>query len=336
MYVTGGSDLSRLQRLQRNVTETRGRMDTATHELGTGETTDRYAATGGNLTRLISMDRALARNSTFQSTISLTGLRLDTMQTTITGIAERANTLAVALNETVPKGDIASSTRLAKQARSDLGDTLAKLNVQISGQSVFAGTATDRPALAPADSILADLDALAAGAATAADAISAIDAYFASPAGGFYATGYLGSSDGLAAADIGEGQRLDYGVSATDDRLVAVLRAQAKAAIADGTSFAGSDQDRMALLSAAGTELLAAKEGALDLSFEIGFDQQTIETAKASRTAESNTLSLARANMIGADYETSTTNYQALESQLDAILTVTARLADLRFTNYMR
>ncbi|MFT3974505.1 MAG: hypothetical protein QM699_13955 [Amaricoccus sp.] len=336
MYVSGGSDLSRLQRLQRHATQTRERMDTAGEEMSTGETTDRYAATGGNLTRLISLDRSLARNAAFSSTISLTELRLDTMQSTVTSIANSANSLAVALNETVPKGDVASSTRLAKQARGDLVDTLAKLNVQVSGQSIFAGTATDQAAVASGDDILAALDALAAGSATAADALTAIDAYFTSPSGGFFATGYLGSSDGLAPVDVGEGQRLDYGVTAADDRIVAVLKAQAKAAVAGSDSYPGSNEDKMALLSAAGSELIAAKDGAQSLSYEIGFDQQTLENAKASRTAESNTLSLARASMVEADYETSTTTYQALQSQLDAIFTVTARLADLRFTDYMR
>ena len=336
MYVSGGSDLARLQRLQRQGAEARERMDGAGQEMSTGEKADRTAATGGNLTRLISMDRALARNAAFASTISLTELRLDTMQSVASGIAEAASALAVSLNETVPLGDVASATRLGKQARSDLADTLAKLNVQVSGQSLFAGTATDRAAVAPADGILADLDALAAGSATAADAAAAIDAYFAKPAGAFFTSGYLGSADGLAGADVGEGVRLDYGVTATDDRIVAVLKAQAKAAVAGGPGLAARAEDRMALLEAAGTELLAAKDGALDLGFAIGFDQQTLERAKAGRTAETNVLSLARAHLLEADLETATTNYQALESQLDAIYTVTARLTDLRFTAYMR
>lgn len=333
MYVSSGTDLARLHRLQRNAAETRERRDTAGQEMSTGETTDRYAATGGHLTRLISMDRALARNESYKSTISLTELRLDTMQSTITGIAEKANSLAVALNETVPKGDVASSIRLAKQARGELVDTLTKLNVQVSGQSLFAGTATDSAAVASPGSILSALDALAAGSATAADAIAAIDDYFANT---FPTTGYTGSADALAAADIGEGARLDYGVTATDQRIIDVLRAQAKAAVAGSDAYPGSNEDKMALLLAAGTDLIAAKDGALGLSFEIGIDQERLESARASRTAEKNTLSLARGKMLEADMETATTTYQALETQLDAILTVTARLADLRFTNYMR
>lgn len=336
MYVSGGSDLARLQRLQRQASETRDRMDAAGQEMATGEKADRYAASGGNLTRLISMDRALSRNDLFANNISLAQLRLDTMQSAVSGIAERANSLGVSLNETLPLGDSASALRLARQARTELADTVAKLNVQISGQSLFAGTATDRAALAPSDAILADLDALASASATAADAAAAIDAYFATPGGAFHTSGYLGSTGNLAPADIGEGERLDYGVTAADGRIVAVLKAQAKAAVAGGGAFATSAEDRMALLKASGTELIAAKDGVLDLSFEIGRDQETLEAARAARTAEANTLSLARASLLGADMETAATTYQALETQLDALFTVTARLADLRFTNYIR
>lgn len=336
MYVSGGSDLARLQRLQRQASETRDRMGTAGQEMATGEKADRHAAAGGNLTRLISMDRALSRNEAFANTISLTRLRLDTMQSAVTGIAERANALAVSLNETVPLGDAASAFRLARQARTDLADTISKLNVQVSGQSLFAGTATDRAALASADTVLADLDALASASVTAADAIAAIDAYFATPAGAFHTSGYLGSTSHLAPADIGEGERLDYSVTAADERILAVLKAQAKAAVAGGAAFATSAEDRMALLKAAGTEMIAAKDDALDLSFAIGRDQQTLESARAARTAEANTLSLARASLLEADMETAATTYQALETQLDALFTVTARLADLRFSNYIR
>lgn len=336
MHVSGGSDLARLHRLQRQASETRANMDTASQEMSTGETADRYAATGGNLSRLIALDRSLARNDTFKTTITLTELRLDTMQSSVTAIASAASSLSVALNQTVPLGDVASATRLAKQARSDFSDSLAKLNVQVSGQSVFAGSATDNAALAPADDILSALDALTAGAATADDAMAAIDAYFTGPAGGFFTSGYLGSPDGVASAQVGEGERVDYGVTATDSRLVAVLRAQAKAAVAGGESFALSDQDRLAMLKTAASELTAAKDGVEDLSYAIGFNQQAVESAKAARTAEANTLSLARAGMLEADYETTAATYQALETQMDALYTVTARLADLRYTNYMR
>ena len=61
------------------------------------------------------------------------------------------------------------------------------------------------------------LDALVAGATTAADAIAAIDAYFASPAAASTPPATSASTDDLTPVDIGEGQRLDYGMRADED-----------------------------------------------------------------------------------------------------------------------
>ena len=42
-----------------------------------------------------------------------------------------------------------------------VGHAIGALNTTAGGLSLFAGTATDGPAMAPADTVLADLDALA-------------------------------------------------------------------------------------------------------------------------------------------------------------------------------
>lgn len=335
MRVNGGSELARLQMLQRQAIEVRNRLDVAAGEMTTNLKASRYEATGGNLTRLFSLERSLDRNAVFAETISLTETRLDVMQTALGTILSPTEDLAIDLTTAVSLGDRSAALIHATSARAAFADTVSALNTQVAGQSLFAGTATDRPALAPADAILADLDALAGGAATAADAIAAIDAYFARPAGGFYANGYTGSADDLTPVDIGEGKRLDYGLRADRDELVAVLRAQAMAAVVAGGAFGGDPDAQMALLGEAGTRTLAAKEGLLDLRSEIGVHQETVESARAQRTSERETLDLARTAIVATDPLEAASTYQTLEVQLQSIYAVTARLANLRFLNYM-
>ncbi len=335
MRVTGNSELARMKMLQRQAIETRNRLDTAGAEMTSGLKASRYAATGGNLTHLFALERALARNAVYAATISLTETRLDVMQAALGTVLAPLERLSVDLAASVGLGDRAAAMTHARTARAAFADTVSALNGQVAGQSLFAGTATDRPALAPADALLADLDALAQGAATAADAIAAIDAYFARPAGGFHAGGYTGSPDDLTPVDIGEGTRLACGIRADDDALVAVLRAQALAAVVAGGAFDGDPDSRMALLGAAASATLAAKEGVLDLRSTLGTTQERLETARAGRTSERETLDLARANIVATDPLEAASNYSALESQLEAIYTVTARLASLRFLNYM-
>ena len=60
MRVNGGSDLARLQMLQKQAFETRNKLDVAGQELTTNLKASRYDATGGNLHAALRA-RALAR-----------------------------------------------------------------------------------------------------------------------------------------------------------------------------------------------------------------------------------------------------------------------------------
>ena len=335
MRVTGGSELARMKMLQRLAIETRNKIDTAGEEMTSGLNSSRYEATGGNLTRLFALERSLDRNGVFTATISLTETRLDVMQTALGNILSPIEDLSVDMSAAVGIGDQAAALTHARTARQAFANTVSSLNSQVAGQSLFAGTATDRPALANADAMLTDLDTLAQGSATAADAIAAIDAYFAKPAGAFYTTGYTGSADDLTPVDIGEGTRLDYGVRADRDELVAVLRSQAMAAVVAGGAFNGDADAQMALIGEAAASMLSAKEGVLDLRSSVGTRQEALETAKAQRTAERETLDLARNTIVATDPLEAASNFDALENQLNAIYTVTARLSSLRFLNLM-
>jgi flagellar hook-associated protein 3 FlgL len=337
MKVSVTSDLGRLTAMQARARDTREAQSRAATEMTTGETASRYDATAGNTTRIFAIERLLDRNAVFSQTIALTEIRLDTMQNGLGLILEPLQDLAIDLPSSVGLGDVAASELHAETARNAFRDSVSVLNGQAGGLSLYAGTATDSPALADADTLLGALDALAQAAASPADAIAAIDDYFRkAPPGAFYGSGYTGSPDDSSPVDIGEGRRLDYAVRADDDRLVAVLRSQALAAVVAGGAFAGDDAARMQLLEAAGAAMLSAKEGLLDLRAAVGVSQQALETGKAARVAEQDTLDLARNAILSVDPSEAAAQYQALETQLDTIYTVTARLSEMSYAKYMK
>ena len=82
--------------------------------------------------------------------------------------------------------------------------------------------------------------------------------------------------------------------------------------------------------------MLAAKEGILDLRAAVGSQQERVERAKAQRVSERDTLDLARSKLMATDPLEAASAYQSLEVQLESIYTVTSRLANLRFANFMR
>ncbi len=335
MKVTGSSDLGRLAGLRRATADTRAALDKAATEMTTGENTSRYDATSGNITRIFAIERELDRNAVFSDTITLSTVRADTMQNALGLILAPLQSLADSLPSTVGIGDVSASMIHARSARNAFTDTVNALNTQSGGLSLFAGTATDRPALASAETMLGELDALAAAAGSAEEAIAVVNAWFAAPSGGFYASGYVGSAEDVASVDIGEGRRLDYGLRADQAELVETLRAEALAAVVAGGAFAGDNTARMEILKAASAALIAAKEGVLDIRSAVGVTQETLENATAARTAEKNTLDLARNAIMTVDPTEATSMYTALETQLQTIYTVTARLSELSYVKYM-
>ncbi len=72
-------------------------------------------------------------------------------------------------------------------------------------------------------------------------------------------------------------------------------------------------------------QAVAAREDVLDLRTDVGVNQEIVETAKAERTAERDTLDLARSKMVGVDPLEAASTYQALEVQLRALYEITPR-----------
>lgn len=329
------SDLARVSMLQRQAASTRSALDRAALEMTTTQKSSRFEATGGNLTRLFALERSLDRNQVFTDTISLTQMRLEVMQSAFGQMLKPTENLSVELANAAGTHDVSTGLIHAMTARQAFTDAVGLLNTRVSGQGLFSGVATDRAALAPAADILADLDALAAGSATAADAIAAIEDYF-SAGGGFFTVAYTGSTEGLAPVEIGEGSRLDYQVKATDPEIVATLRAHALAAVVAGGAFDGDAAAQVELLGAASAAMLQARENMLALGARVGVSQQSVETAKAERVSERDTLDLARAKMVAVDEAEAASTYQARKAQLEALYIVMSNLSELSFVNYMR
>jgi flagellar hook-associated protein 3 FlgL len=330
------SDLTRMLALQRLGASTRRNLDVAGQEATTGQKSDLFAASSGNLTKLFSLERALERTAVYKTNVETSAMRLEITQEALGRIFAPVESLSVELLTAVGLGDMTSGMLHADEARRRFGETIATLNTRVAGQALFAGTATGQPALASSDAILAELDTLAQGAVTASDAIAAIDAYFAKPGGAFFTNGYLGSTTDLTPVEIAEGSRLQVGVRADNDAIVSALRAQALAAVVSGGAFEGDADSQKQILGAAGNAMIGAKNDVLRLRASVGVSQSAMESAKAERESERSMYDMARADILSADQAEAASRFKNLEAQLEAIYTITARLSNLRFTNYMR
>jgi flagellar hook-associated protein 3 FlgL len=336
MKVNHGTEMARMQAFQRRAGAIEKALDTAGKELTTGIKSDLHEATGGNLGKLHGIERSLARQAAYAQNITLVEQRLDGMQNALGKIQGSLAQLSVDMVSTSGINDHSASMTIAEGARLDFINAVSSLNSGLNGQSLFAGGKVDSAALAPGATILAELDALVASDATAADVIASVEAYFAKPAGGFHTSGYVGSAQDRGSVDVGAGQRIEFPQRADDDEIVATLKGLALAAVVAGGALDGDTAEQMDVIAEAGAQLLQASEGLLDYMGSLGVQQENVEAVKAHNVAETDALKLARVDLISADTTEAATVFQALEAQLETVYTVTSRLSNLTFTSYMR
>ncbi|WP_424926896.1 hypothetical protein [Amaricoccus tamworthensis] len=336
MFISGSTELARMNAMQSRTNAIQNDLVRVGKELSSGLKTDLYEASGGNKAKLYAIERALDRNDAFSRNITVSEQRLTIAQNSLEVIQLAAEDLSVDMLAAAGSAPVAQLELHADEARIDFANAVSMLNSQANGATIFGGMAVSSVAMEKGETILAELDTLVAGAPDAATAIGLIETYFdAAGPGDYYTNAYLGSDQNMAEIELAEGDRLDFGIRGDTPEVVAMLQAYAISAVVAGGLFAGDSANIKAMMGESGEQMLSAKQGVLNLRAQVGTQQEQIEDAKSRNTAERTTLELTRLGHIGKDETESAAEFKALEAQLDAAFIVTARLASISFTNYM-
>lgn len=307
-------------------------------EMTSGRTSDIRGATGGDLGPLAGLNHALGTLSGYKTSAAETGTMVEAVQRSLARVQDSAETLGPALLLASSSGQVTQIQSAASDIRAQFSDVVSALNVQIADRTVLAGTATGGAALAGADVMLGDLQTVitAAGATTAADVETVVNAWFDDPAGGFETVGYLGSNKDIAPIRIGMNESASLPLRADSGAIREVLKAYAMGALVAEGTLAGNDTERAALLNRSAHLMLAADRSLSETRASIGAIEARIELVQAHNAAETSALELAQSEILSVDpYETAT-NLTAVQSQLETLYTVTARLSRLSLAEYLR
>lgn len=340
------------------VSEATAELQRASEEVSTGLKSDIFADLGARASSAISLRASEENTQAYISSNEVLDSKLEAMLTVVDAVRESAQeVLETALVNSA--SSVSGAEALQEQARAALESIIAGLNTSYNGDHLFAGTSSDETPMTrwsevsdetgySPEQILAEI--VGSGPADASEAeamIAAIDAVFASadstdPDRNYEATFYSGTPEldesGEAStrvtARINVGQQLDYGVQANDEAFRDIIKGLAMLVSVDVSEI--TDEDTYAAWMDGVTEALSSGvEGALEISADIGFNQQVVETTQTQLTD----LSLVQTTQIG-EYENvdayeAATRLTALETQLEASYTVTARLAELSLLNYL-
>ncbi|MEO0912132.1 MAG: flagellin [Pseudomonadota bacterium] len=330
------SDLSMSLALQRQSRDIREALNDAGFEMTTGLRADIIAATEGNVEQVFAIDRSLTLLGQQSLGLAQAENRASTVQVAL-GIAQDAGgEIGLNLSAGVSRGDLVAADQFAGSAAQALDATIGALNSTFGGRYLFSGAAEGQRPLASGATILADVQALINAAPDSATALTDVDAYFDTPGGAFETTIYGGATEDAPAVLTPDGDRIEFMVRADAQPLRDLIKGLAVAASFDSTTFAGLAPDQTAVYQSASRTIENARQDIVEMRAELGIAEQNIAKTQAYIETQTSALEIARNEVAGVDQYEAATRFAALENQLQAAYTVTARISNLNLTNFLR
>lgn len=337
MSFTSIGDLASHLQLRQSNASLKGHLNRLTAEVASGRVGDPARRLSGDLTLLAGLDRRLAQLAASQTVAAEATLVTDSMQAALGSLADLTAGFGIALQDAAQGGDAQALDALSVSARDRLEAAIGTLNLQLADRFAFSGPAYGDAPVASVSDILAALRTRIAGAATVTEVAAAVGDWFDAPAGG---GGYLdeafGGVEGRAiSVPLAAGRALEVTLTAADPGLRDVIAGLALAALTEpGGAFEGAERRQLAEL--AGGWVLSSQAGLTDLRAELGVAQERVALAATSAAAERTALEISRAALVETDAYDASTDLVAVQSQLEALYAVTAKLSQLRLSDYLR
>jgi len=329
-------DLANTFLIQRQTTGLKSELTRLASELTTGQKNDLGASLAGDFGPYAGIERSLRALAAYATANTEAAGMLEASQLALENVQSMGQDLSSALLTASSAEDVVLIRVTAEDARQKFSAVVSSLNTSTADRTLFGGAATDRPALATGEQMLAEIVTAVAGETTAAGVVAAVDSWFDDAGGGFETMGYLGSSKDMGPMSIAEEETAAVGVRADDQVMRDTLKGYALMSLIAEGALDGDVAQQADLAAAAAEKMLTADGDITNLRARIGAVEARIEDAQARNAAEGAAYELARTQLIGADpYETAT-ELQAVYAQIETLYTVTARIAGLNFTDYMR
>ena len=327
--------LSVSAQLQSFGTRLRERVNEHAAELATGRVQDPARHLAGNIGKLAIVEAKLSRN---EAESRVTAQALDTLsgvQTTlghVTTLMERnKGALMTLVSVSASDQEIAQTARAAAL---DLQQMISALSVSQSGRNLFSGAASDHPPLPDAEALLQAAANTIPPNATASETLAALDSFFALPGGDFALSIYSGDA-GVRLTPVAPGLHMEL-PTALHPAIVGALRDATLTAILDHPDATIDPDQKSALADLIMQRQLQTIEGMIGLRGELGSWEAVISDRDRMLKSEQNQSELRRTALVGADPYLAANRLEEARTQLEALYLVTARVARLSLTEYLR
>lgn len=333
IYTMG--DLAQYRMLSGRGATLRNQMNELTVEATTGLVANKTERLRGNYGPINGIETRIRQIDAFRTVSTEQQVVATVIQTALGTVTERASSLAANILAAGSGTDALRVDTIAEDAASKLEAVLSSLNARVGEQSIFSGKASYTETFGTADELLTALKAAidASGALTATDVETAIDDWFADPAG-FEATMYHGG-DPLEPVQIGTDELAQIDVTGMDSALVETIKGIAQTAVLTRGVLAGADVARADLAKRSGESLAGSQQRMAVLGARLGTAQAEMANAMTRNDAEKNALEQSRLDLLSVDgYETAA-KFQEAQGQLSTLYTLTSRASRLSLVDYL-
>lgn len=329
-------DLAQSFQLRRQMQSARLEIDRLTNEMASGMVRDPGQKLGGNYSKITQVEHGLAMLAGRQAGMAEAQHFLAATQSALGQVETLVGDVARKLRLAESIGNAPAIANASAEAHAGFEQAMQALNTRFAGRSLFAGAASDGPALAPAADILAALELAVAGQTTAEGLTNAVRDWFTAPGGGFEAMAYLGSDIPLGPVQLSAGQRTPLGAQADDSDLREAMAGLALGALVHRGALAGQTEARAQTLGHSAAMLENGATGVISLAARIGFAEAQVERSISRGEAERHSLEIVRTGLRAADPYATALALEQARSRLETIFTITARLSRLSLSEYMR
>ena len=319
--MTGVPDILSFTRLARNIADMKTRADTARVEAVTGRVEDVTKHTNGDVGGAHLLQKAVEDVQSYQTLLRLAAGRADLTQATLGSLNAQSNQIATEALAAFGREDDAFIRNSTQSARDAVIGVFASLNASLGGRALFGGDVTDGAPLAAPEQLLAEVEAIMAGAVDAADAEAQLDTYFNDPAGGFETGIYRGGANNAPGVEIAPRIRVDASARANEQAIKDLIRGLAELATFETASFAGA----RTIGEAAAARTLQAESDVTSLRASIGVSEGRIASSIARYEAEEAVLSSLFNQKTARDTFEAASELQLLERQIENSYLLTAR-----------
>lgn len=335
MTVNSIGDLALSLQLRRQNANLKNDLNQYSQELSSGISSDIGSKLRGNYSVLAGIERGISVANSYRVGISEKRLETSAAQNAL----EKLSTLAqisgtlLTVQET---GDPTLVRNAGEDALARFTSTIQTLNTQVGGQTIFAGVATDGPALADTETIMLALEAeiTAAGATTADDIATVVDDWF-DIGGDYELVGYIGGDAATTETKLSESESAPPKATAQDASIRTFLSALAKGALVGRGLLALDPVEQGSLARISGEALVSANSDIVDERASIGITEAQIERANVEVVAEMQALELAKSELISVEPFDTAVRFENAQTQLETLYSVTAKLSGLSLANYL-